>query len=672
MIKAIGKNTLGQGEKMNVHLKGYDLSTHDLSEVRKTTMSPGTLNPVFTTIGLPGDVFDMELHGTIYTEPTVGPNYDSFKYQVDVFKADMRLYQSMLQNNELDAGMNMETITFPQLILSAQNTFPNDFIDSNQQVNPSSILSRLGIKGVGHSVEENPSIMEREFCANHWLAYWDIFKNFYANKQEKKAYVIHNEIPVNFAADIHAISQYQWGFGTWDTIPAVPTISTAQVLTKGDLLKIELPNGYNLAGTYPQYIMLTLQLSAGVTVVVPSTEVFAYKTEDLEGPYDSWVLEGVKKQWYGWTIQNYEVLNYRDIPTLPPTLQEFDLSLIDDMRREILSSATGVTLTKFSDAPFGYALGTYTDPLTSDSKTSIQGTQEGLAVKTYQSDIFNNWIRTEFVENTNTKTSINVAGGSLSMDSLALARRMWELENRISVSGGTIDDYIETVWASGRPNNVTIPEYMGGMSREVEFEAVLSTAGTADVPLGQLGGRGISKREKNGGKIRIVVGTSPCVILAIASLTPRIGYSQGNDWTTNLKNMSELHVPQLDGIGYENLITDRLDWRDTEINNVTSPQPPEFRSMGYQPAWINYTTGYNKIDGNFAILEKTGFMVNDRHYEWDGTGVVGTKDKTAYIDPTHYNYTFVNTQLDAMNFWVMQGIKCTVRRKMSARQIPNQ
>ena len=52
---------------------------------------------------------------------------------------------------------------------------------------PSSLLSYLGIKGFGHS-KVNQYL--RSFPAIFNLAYWDTFKNYYANKQEEYAYVI--------------------------------------------------------------------------------------------------------------------------------------------------------------------------------------------------------------------------------------------------------------------------------------------------------------------------------------------------------------------------------------------------------------------------------------------------------------------------------------------------
>ena len=45
IVKSIGKNTLGGGKKMNVELRTYNRSTHDVSYVWRNTQAPGTLVP---------------------------------------------------------------------------------------------------------------------------------------------------------------------------------------------------------------------------------------------------------------------------------------------------------------------------------------------------------------------------------------------------------------------------------------------------------------------------------------------------------------------------------------------------------------------------------------------------------------------------------------------------
>ena len=47
------------------------------------------------------------------------------------------------------------------------------------------------------------------------------------------------------------------------------------------------------------------------------------------------------------------------------------------------------------------------------------------------------------------------------------------------------------------------------------------------------------------------------------------------------------------------------------------------------------------------------------------------KDLTTYIDPTKFNHIFADTRRDAQNFWAQIGVDMTVRRKMSAKIMPN-
>ena len=45
ITKNIGKNTLGDNNKMSVKLREYEMSTHDMSFIFRNTQSPGTLVP---------------------------------------------------------------------------------------------------------------------------------------------------------------------------------------------------------------------------------------------------------------------------------------------------------------------------------------------------------------------------------------------------------------------------------------------------------------------------------------------------------------------------------------------------------------------------------------------------------------------------------------------------
>ena len=158
---------------------------------------------------------------------------------------------------------------------------------------------------------------------------------------------------------------------------------------------------------------------------------------------------------------------------------------------------------------------------------SKEFSQEGLAVKTYQSDIFNNWIDTEFIDGQNGVNSIakvSTVGDSFTIDALNLTMKVYRMLNRIAVSGGSYDDWLDAVYTHERRRGTESPVYMGGLIKELAFEEVISNAETGEHPLGTLAGRGKMTNKSKGGKINIKV-DEPSYVMGIISLTPRIDYS---------------------------------------------------------------------------------------------------------------------------------------------------
>ena len=294
--------------------------------------------------------------------------------------------------------------------------------------------------------------------------------------------------------------------------------------------------------------------------------------------------------------------------------------------------------------------------------------QFGLCVKTYQSDLFNNWVNTEWIDGESgisEITSVAVTNGSFTIDALNLAQKVYNMMNRIAVSGGSYRDWIETVYTSNYIERAETPVYMGGMSDEVVFQEVISQSATEQEPLGSLAGRGKLAYNKKGGYLKIKV-EEPSYIIGIVSLTPRVDYSQGTKWDRNLKTMNDLHKPALDAIGFQDLITSKTAWWDTF--NEISNNPTKF-STGKQPAWIDYMSNYNRTHGNFASGKSEEFMVLNRSYEINKETLnlkqSVIKDLTTYIDPTKYNYIFADQSLDAMNFWIQIGVDWKARLMIS-------
>ena len=188
--KSIGKNTIGGGSKMTVDLHTYNRSTHNLSYAWRSSMGVGTLVPCMKIVGLPGDTFDIEIDTRVNTHPTVGPLFGSYKLQVDIFTAPFRLYNAMLHNNALNVGMDMSKVKLPQIKIKI-NEKDNPIDSTHLTFSSSSILACLGIRGFSSQIKETEVTIPN---AVPLLGYWDIVKNFYANKQEANAYVYSIEI----------------------------------------------------------------------------------------------------------------------------------------------------------------------------------------------------------------------------------------------------------------------------------------------------------------------------------------------------------------------------------------------------------------------------------------------------------------------------------------------
>jgi hypothetical protein len=240
--------------------------------------------------------------------------------------------------------------------------------------------------------------------------------------------------------------------------------------------------------------------------------------------------------------------------------------------------------------------------------------------------------------------------------------------NRIAISGGSYDDWLNAVYTHERAKSIENPVYHGSLIKELAFEEVVSSTDTQiddnTSPLGTLAGRGRLTGKNKGGKIKIKC-NEVSYIMGIVSITPRIDYSQGTKWDMNLKTMNDFHKPALDNIGYQDLITEQMGWWNTTKSGVTITQ----RSAGKQPAWINYMTNVNKTFGNFADENKEMFMTLNRRYEMGSSASIA--DLTTYVDPSKYNNIFAQGSRDSQNFWVQISNKIEARRKMSAKVIPN-
>ena len=652
ITKSIGKNTLGSGNKMTVDLRTYNRSTHNLSYAWRSTMGVGTLVPCMKIPAFPGDTFEINIDKKVMTHPTVGPLFGSYKMQVDIFTCPMRLYMSGLHNNMLNVGLNMAQIKVPKINRATENIDNPTKENPWAQVHPSCILSYLGFKG---QLSTNPYKVN----AIPLLAYLDIFKNYYANKQEENFYSIMPGV-TNLSilgTPTQKITQMGIRYQITDIDLTISPATGSDAIGTAENIYINV-NVYNIQDgieRLQETKWITVKEYANWAGITPTINNSQLK-----------VSKGQMKDVY---VDNKYTINTWIKPTgTNPTvnIKAYELEELDKLREQILAAppTQEFMLAPSINRQIHYLkdlLNRVTDSTTGEFRTATAGC--GLLLKTLQSDIFNNWINTEWIDGDNgisAITAIDTSSGEFTIDTLNLAKKVYDMLNRIAVSGGSYRDWIETVYTGGYMMHTETPVYEGGMSCEIEFQEVVSNSATEDEPLGTLAGRGVSTQSK-GGTLHIKI-NEPCYIIGIVSITPRVDYCQGNDWDMfQIDTMDDWHKPALDGIGFQDLLTHTMAWWQ-----------PRNTSVGKQPAWINYMTNFNKTFGNFAIEGNEAFMVLNRYYDPENDNyTTGTIDYSTYIDPSKYNYIFADTNIEAQNFWVQLGFGIKARRVMSAKQIPN-
>lgn len=645
VVRTLGKNTLGDNSKMKVAMRDYDMSTHDISTIFRSTIGVGMLVPFCKILCQKGDIIDINLINKTLSQPTLGPLFGSFKLQHFMFFGGFRLYNSWLHNNRTGIGMKMSDIKLPMMKANTEGTTTT----AKTNISASALYKYLGWTSSRRTgTNANTGVQKNGVPL---LMYLDIFKNFFANTQEDKFYMIKGSTNhLAITSKVYTIPAENIGLQLSNNASVMAfdesknwPLYWKNVIVRGNKDGSEVLTTMADLTTSPTTDTITLNLFSNVL------------TEIVDVRFDRNIAKYITSQ-----------------------LGQYDLKLLDQIRDVILQKKGNETLV-LSEENVGASVNG--SPELAKFITDLRNSQSkklgGMLLKTYDSDIFNNWVKTDWIDGAGgitEMTSINITAndGKLTMDALNLQQKVYNMLNRIAVSGGTYRDWLETVYTAGKYlDRPETPVFIGGMTQYIEFDEVISKSATetayGNQPLGDIAAIGRGGKPLNNGHIHYQC-EEPGYIMGLMAITPMIDYSQGNDFDLNLRTIDDLHKPALDGIGYQDLIQEQMVGETSEYKGGPNLSVMTHKAANKTVAWIDYMTNYNRTFGDFAAGEALDFMVLNRRYDVGENNTID--DLTTYIDPQKYIEIFADTEIDSQNFWVQTVIQATRRGNYSAKQIP--
>lgn len=151
------------------------MAHHDQSHYYRDTFAVGPLVPILVEPVNAGDDRYLDFNTLVNTQALLSPLYGSYKLKIEVFFAGISLYCPKLWRNgnmKMSATGKLD-VNFP--------TFPSKPVSgATTRVDASSLFAHLGYPPEYNMADRH------SHNAIPLLMYWDIFRHYYANRQEEK------------------------------------------------------------------------------------------------------------------------------------------------------------------------------------------------------------------------------------------------------------------------------------------------------------------------------------------------------------------------------------------------------------------------------------------------------------------------------------------------------
>lgn len=433
-------------------------------QVKETFTVPGRTNyymPIWQTFDaaagtihiakryrmIPRDRLETNLQAVINTLPALAPAMSRYKARIYAFWIPDRLYVPELRINNngysyggvLDEVDDFTDAKYP--VLQFDQGTPDYIIGIGQQsINPfSGALYKVGINSILHNIGfSNNSFAkfqdfnDRAYLGIDMLAYYDIFRNYFANANEENYFC------------------YK---------PSVVYDSSASTLGDVDFK--------NYSGLYS----------------VPLADLNDYYK------YQYWLNDGFSRNGNDEYKPRQVVWNYLDdkrtsnvvgldLPFSMPTIQ-YDIEGNEFIR--LLPYSWSSSYEYAYRGSNGYSLYSST-PLA------------GLVTKTYMADLFSTGISSSQYSNIIQNSLVAINNGALNMNDLLAGERLYEYFTKKAATGMRYDEFIRAEYGVDIRKYLDIPTFIKSWSFDVGFAHVTATtSASGGQQLGSLAGRGVGK-----------------------------------------------------------------------------------------------------------------------------------------------------------------------------------
>lgn len=387
----------------------------------------------------------------------------------------------------------------------------------------------------------------------------------------------------------------------------------------------------------------------------------------------------------------------------------------------------GVTFTSwgssFDDNPHSYGTDLYWKWFFNHVVRMSMYPYGGLCAAQYRPDVYRNLLSVDVGK---TKSYVETdASGRFTIDTLRFQNKLQRVIDRYDISGGRISSWLRTLWGVETRRRFTTPELLGVTSHIIDPSTITSLSQTGDIGASESTDVGTMRsnidRFKEHKQISFVA-SEPGTLMVLAQLVPIVTYTQNVDPVLRETSFADEYNPEFAQLGFQDVPKSDYSVLPTsqlyDFGNPNSDYTPDFlrhipaldkdwdisESDGSNPlgevvgrniAWVHLMTSANRAYGEFSNLGSRDYWTFQRRYTryYENTfkyfypsdygqdafvsgittaNLLGAKTQISpYVHPLDFQYPFADQTLLDPHFYLDVAFNVRVVRKIGKRFMPN-